>query len=832
MQAARIFDRLGGPQADRVIWGRMSKISQFLIVLFLSSASFQDRLSCEGEASPRERRNMNAGWLFQRQSHGAGELGSFDRRNGLAAQVEPVFAKAPTPEYDDSWWQPVDLPHTWNAHDVADGISGYWRGIGWYRKHFSIDEKYSGKRIFLEFEGVNQVSQFWLNGRLLGDHKGGYTGFEFDITGLVQFGEGGNILTVKVDNLHHPTIPPTVKTDYSFYGGIYRDVWLRICNGAYISAVHWTTPQVTSDYADLRLETRIFDRTGEIKHLRAVHEVLDPSNRLAQKISSEVILQPEENKLIETKEVRIAPVSLWSPETPNLYRIRTTLWEGERMLDSTEDPLGIRWFRFDPQRGFFLNGSRVQIQGTNWHQSYPGMGNALPNSRHVKDLENVRDMGANFWRTSHYPHDVATMEASDRLGLMVWEELPVNKEIGDPDEYIANVSVMAREMIERDRNHPSVVVWGIAGEVNASEEISHRVVAAVSRLYRELDPTRPIGMHEPRGEGIEKLVDVVGLGAGPETDRKHEEHPHRSFMTAEYSASLTGRGIYGASPESEDTACNKHEEHLSRLNLRPWMAGGVIWHQFDYDGETYDAVVPHLVAFGVADAWRIPKEAYYFYESQWSRRPMVHIVGHWTWPHGNGKTREVRVYSNCGEVELFLNGCSLGKKAKGEYPGLLNPPRIWKVLYEPGLLKAVASAEGQEIAHEIRTAGEAHHIQLESDATELTSGDPESLAYITASVVDAAGVVVPDSYHTITFTSFGPGILLPQTWPGHGTGLTWNAVAGKTRVAFRSTPRCGRAVVSAYSPGLGMGRLEIVVTAPGKIDEMDYQDKYRADEIK
>ena len=768
---------------------------------------------------------------------GVGERHRVQRRpvddaRRVAAEVEPRFAKAPTPEYDDSWWQAVDLPHTWNAHDVADEPAGYWRGIGWYRKHFSLSEKYAGQRIFLEFEGVNHVSQFWLNGRPLGDHKGGYTGFEFDITGLVRYGDGGNVLTVKVDNLYHPTVPPTVKTDYSFYGGIYRDVWLRICNPAYISYVHWVTPKVTSDYADLRLEARVFNHTREAKHLRTVHEILDPANRPAHKVSCELTLRPEENSLIETKEIHITPVSLWSPETPSMYRIRSTLWDGARMLDSIETPLGFRWFKFDPQGGFFLNGGRVQIQGTNWHQSYPGMGSALPNTRHVKDLESIREMGVNFWRTSHYPHDPITTEASDRLGLMVWEELPVNKEIGDPEEYIANVTVMAREMIERDRNHPSVVVWGIAGEVNAPEEISRRVVAAVSRLYRELDPTRPVGMHEPRGEEIEKLVDVVGLGAGPETDRNHEQHPDRSFMTAEYSAALTGRGIYGSGPVSEDSACIHHEEYLSTLNLRTWMAGGVIWHQFDYDGETYDAVVPHLVAFGVADAWRIPKEAYYFYRSQWSRQPMVHIVGHWTWPQDEGRAREVKVYSNCEEVELFLNGRSLGKKSRGDSKGLANPPRIWTVAYQSGTLRAVASAQGQEVVHEIRTAGKADHIQLESDATQLTSGDPESIAYITASVVDAAGVVIPDSYHTVTFTSFGPGVLLPQTWPGFGTGLTWNVVAGKTRVAFRSTPRSGRAVISAYSPGLGMGRFEITVTAPGRIDEMDYQDKYRADEIK
>jgi len=324
----------------------------------------------------------------------------------------------------------------------------------------------------------------------------------------------------------------------------------------------------------------------------------------------------------------------------------------------------------------------------------------------------------------------------------------------------------------------------------------------------------------------------VGLGVEKETDNKHLKYPNRCFLTAEYSASLMGRGIYGMGPDSEDLACQKHEEYLSQLNLRPWMAGGMIWHQFDYDGETYDTVIPHIVAFGMADVWRIPKEVFYFYQSQWTAQPMVHIVGHWTWPEDGGKARAVKVYSNCEEVELFLNGRSQGKKGRGVDLGLANPPRIWQVPFQPGTLRAVAFNQGKEIVHEIRTAGAPHHILLEPDVSRLKSGDPESYAYLTASVVDAAGTVVPDSHHAITFTSYGPGQLLPQTWLGFPTGLTWNVVAGKTRIAFRSSSRNGLAVISAYSPGLGMGRAEINVTAAGKENEMDYLEKTAADELK
>jgi beta-galactosidase len=801
-----------------------------LLILLITLTGGGGQAVAQHQDSPRIRQNFNAGWLFHRQSKGTGELGSFDRQNGAAAQVEPRFREAYKIQYDDSWWEPINLPHTWNAHDVSDEKPGYWRGIGWYRKHFKLDSKFQGKRVFLEFEGVNSVSEFWLNGRKIGAHRGGYTSFEFDITDQAIFGGEDNVLTVKVDNLFHPTIPPTVKTDYSFYGGIYRDVWLRFSEPTYLSEVIWTTPSVSAQSGEVKIRSVIVNGTAHPAEFTLVQEIFDPHHQLARTISSPARLPANETVVVNQESGPLSNPLLWAPDTPNVYRIRTSLAEGNRVVDSVESPLGFRWFRFDPQRGFFLNGKRVQIQGTNWHQSYPGLGNALPNARHVKDMEMIREMGANFWRTSHYPHDPATIEASDRLGLMVWEELPINKEIGDPDEYTANVLNMAEEMIRRDRNHPAIILWGIAGEINAPRKVSKRIVEAVAKKYRELDPTRPVVMHAPRSDEIEALVDVVGLDASKETDEKHRKYPDRSYMVGEYGVATAGRGVYARGPESEDLACEKHEEYLRLLNLRPWMAGGAIWHQFDYDGESYDTVIPHVVTFGMADVWRIPKDVYYFYQSQWTFKPMVHIVSHWTWPGDEGKVKSVKVLSNAEELELFLNGKSLGAKRDEHDPGLLHPPRIWEVAYQPGTLSAVARSQGKEISDARKTAGPAHHIVLQSDVQQLKSGDPESLADITALVVDEQGTVVPSAYHPITFTLYGPGELLEQTWLGHGTGLTWNAVAGLTRVTFRATARTGHAVISAYSPGLRMGRIELQVTSAGKPDEMEYKERFEADE--
>ena len=761
--------------------------------------------------SPRHQLNFNSGWRFRRQARGGGALGSFDRNPAIGSVIEPAFRGAPAVGYDDTGWDEVNLPHTWNAHDGSDDVPGYFRGIGWYRKHFQLGEEFRGRRVFLEFEGVNQVSEFWVNGTRVGEHKGGYTSFEIEVTDAVRLGNDANILTVKVDNLYNPNISPTIKTDVTFYGGIYRDVWLRITEPVYVSTLYWRTPRVTEDSADVDVYAAFAPPGAGSYTLR--HEIVDADGKTVAQTSATSLKQS----------MHVPAPHLWSPDSPYLYRIRTTLLSGAGPVDLLEIPLGLRWFRFDVDQGFFLNGKRLQLRGTTWHQSYPGMGSALPNSRHFADMKMIREMGCNFFRTSHYPHDPAVMEACDRLGLLVLEELFVGEEIENTREYREIQAKTAEEMIVRDRNNPCVVLWGMEGEVDAAEKSAETVKALVEKL-RELDPTRLITMQDARVEAIKEHLDVVGLYSSFEDDdRERRFHPKRKFLIEEYTAAGIGRGIYGMGPESEDLGCIKHEEYLSQVNLRPWIAGSALWHQFDYDGEEYDPVIPHLVTFGMADAWRIPKDVFYFYQSQWSTRPVLHICGHWTWPDDEGKPKTVRVYSNLDEVELKLNGRSLGVKARGHYAGLEHPPRIWEVPFEPGELRAVARQGSAELTDLRRTAGTPARIDLRADVTQVASGDPESLAYVTASVVDRDGTVVPTAYHAITFGCYGPGELLPQTWPGHATGFTWNAIAGMTAIAFRATDRVGRAVVTAYTPGLAQGRINLDVVTSGKRDEMEYR---------
>ncbi len=776
----------------------------------------------------RWRQNFNSGWLFQRQRHGGGELGSWERNPAAGAQVEPAFRNSFLRDYDDSWWQPVSLPHTWNANDGSDEIPGYFRGIGWYRRHFQLDERLKGKRVFLEFEGVFQTADFWVNGVKVGEHKGGYTSFDLDISDQVIFGSGGNVLTVEVDNIYNPNIAPSVKTDVTFYGGIYRDVWLRLCEPVYFSTVFWRTPRVSAESAELNINASVQNTTNRPHDLTIVHEIYDPADRQVLTATEKFTLSAGGTKELVSKCEPLPAPQLWSPGAANLYSIRSTLTEKEELVDELETILGFRWYEFKADKGFFLNGERLQLQGTTWHQSFPGMGNALPNSLQVRDMRLIKEMGCNFFRTSHYPQDPSRMEACDKLGILVLEELFIGEEIEDTREYIEIQGKTAEEMILRDRNHPCVIMWGFSGEVDAPEKGSAHVIGSLLKIYRELDPTRVMTMHAPRVEDVKVLLDVVGLyGTFEEDDQDHTRYPKRKYLIEEYTAAGIARGIYGMGPNSEDLGCIEHEKFLSEVNRRPWLAGSVLWHQFDYDGEEYDPVIPHVVTFGMADSWRIPKDVFYFYQSQWSPKPMVRICGHWTWPQEEGKRRTVKVYSNAPEVELLLNGKSLGVKGENKTAGLRHPPRIWELAYEPGVLSARAAFPDAVLSDERRTAGPPTRLVLNSDVESVQSGDRESLAFISALVVDKDGTVVPSAYPSINFSSYGPGELLPQTWPGYPTGFTWNAMAGMTGIVFRATERVGRAVISAYSPGLELGRCIVQVAAKGKRDEMEYRSGAR-----
>jgi len=607
---------------------------------------------------------------------------------------------------DDSDWESINIPHTWNAKDTVDDVPGYYRGIGWYRKHFSVDSSYTNKRIFIEFEAVNQVAEVWLNGTYLGKHIGGYTGFNLEITSCVNFREEDNLLTAKVDNSYSYDIPPH-SGDFNMYGGIYRDVRLLIVDPLHIVCTRVTTPEISVSSAVVRVVTEVKNDCKVVKDCKLVTEIVDAEGNVIDRMEEKSTIPADSTHQFIQSSKRIANPLLWSPAEPNLYTVYSTIYDGEKPVDSFKSPLGFRWFWFDPEKGFFLNGQHLKLRGTNRHQDYIGIGNALPNSQHFKDMKIIKEMGCNFVRFGHYPQDPAVLDACDKLGLLVWEEIPVVNSVGG-DAFTENAVSMLREMIQRDWNHPSIILWGLMNEplLRQPENKAEEVVAlceALNSVAHQEDPTRlttiAICKYDlANRSGLAEITDVIGYNCyfgwyrgvfsdlGELMDKEHRCYPERKIILSEYGAGSV-RGLHTDYPKrqdfSEEWQCMFHESYLQQINERPWIAGSCIWNEFDFGAEHRGDGIPHLNNKGMQDWSRQPKDVYYFYQSQWTTQPMVYIISH-TWTKREDSDIEIRVYTNCERVELFSNSKSLGVKTDGFK---------WDVDLEvgPNILKAIGT---------------------------------------------------------------------------------------------------------------------------------------------
>ena len=364
----------------------------------------------------------------------------------------------------DELWESVSLPHTWNARDPFDDKPGYYRGIGWYRKEFFIEDSLKGRKIFLHFEGVNQVADVYVNGTFVGDHKGGYTAFTFDITDELKYGTNKNIVAVKVDNSHDNAVPP-LSVGYTIYGGIYRDVWLIATDRVHIDATNYgssgvfiSTPSVNKDQTRVSIRTSVINNRIEDQNIELVHRICDNSGIEVLRLSKDVNIKSGARQNINSMQGRLDSPHLWSPEKPYLYSVYTEIYQNGKKLDCVKNPLGFRYYSFNPNKGFSLNGEPYTIKGTNRHQDFEGLGNALPNAQHRTDMEWIKKMGANFVRLAHYPQDPVVLQNTDRLGLLVWEEIPMVNYMNMWPQFKENAKIMIREMIRQHYNNHSVIL--------------------------------------------------------------------------------------------------------------------------------------------------------------------------------------------------------------------------------------------------------------------------------------------------------------------------------------------------------------------------------------
>jgi beta-galactosidase len=618
--------------------------------------------------------------------------------------------------FADSGWSAVTLPHTWNLDDAFSKPLGYRRGIGWYRKQLVLAPALRGKRIFLHFEGANQVADVFVNGQRGGRHVGGYTAFTLDVTSLVRFA-GSNLIAVRVDNRHDPNIPP-LNADFTFYGGIYRDVWLIATEPVHLdlldhgsSGVYLDTPEVSENRALVRIRGRVVNESTQRRRIEVANRIVDEQGREVARTRSLLQLAPSSTVTFRQLSPAIARPQLWSPQTPTLYRVQTEILERGRVVDRVDNPLGFRWFRIDPQRGFYLNNRPLKLMGTNRHQDYAGYGNAVPDALHRKDVQLVRATGFNFLRLAHYPQDPAVLEETDRQGLIVWEEIPVVNMIGTSDAFADHAERMLIEMVRQHYNHPSILFWGYMNEVMLVKPnplppaYAERVVALAKRLNARIkaeDPARAtvtaVSLDEiDDGTGLQDVPDIFGLnlyfgwyyrtlqGLGPFLDSLHARAPQRPLLVSEYGADHDER-IHTLSPRAFDFSTEHqqrfHESQFPQILERQYMLGSAVWNQFDFGSKGRHDSKPNLNQKGLFYFDRKPKDIASYYRARLLSEPVLHIAAR-DWQQRAGsqpgdETQPVIVYSNLEQVELFVGDVSLGTSRPE------NATARWAVALRPG----------------------------------------------------------------------------------------------------------------------------------------------------
>lgn len=615
-------------------------------------------------------------------------------------------------------WTTVSVPHTWNAEDCDDDTPGFHRGPAWYRHTLRIDPAWKGQQLTLHFEGANTRTEVWLNGHLLGEHRGGSTAFAFDITQVATSGE--NRLEVLVDNTHNPDIPP-LSADYTFFGGLYRDVHLIVTAPQHISTTHYassgvylTTPVVTDDKAEVAIRTMLTNGADRTARLQLRHRIFDPAGRCVAEQQKPVTLKAGITNQEATTTLSVTNPMRWDVEHPHLYRVVTTLSDAQGVvLDELSTPLGIRTFRFDPNEGFILNNRVVKLLGTNRHQCYFELGYALSDERHLRDVEQIKRMGGNFLRVSHYPQDPAVMAACDRMGILTSVEIPIVNAVTPGEAFAACCEEMMREMIYQAFNSPSVCIWAYMNEVmlripvegeealNTYYKQVHEVAARCEAVADTIDPSRATmlpchsSLEHYDNAGITALPDIIGMniyhgwyqgtfpGFDRQLDKLHAQYPDKSFIVTEYGGDCDIR-IRSFRPErfdfSVDYAMLLHEHYLRAICERQFVSGATVWNLNDFYSEVRGDALPHINCKGLCTLDRRPKDTYHFYRAALLQEPVVHICTADRAFRSGVETaagvalEPTKIYTNAPQVEVWHNGQKLGIFAVENFTATVDVP--------------------------------------------------------------------------------------------------------------------------------------------------------------
>lgn len=695
---------------------------------------------------------------------------------------------------NDANWRALSLPHDWSiegkfskdnpASPEGGALPG---GIGWYRKSFTVPPTSKDKKVYVDFDGVYQKSTVWINGHELGFRPNGYISFEYDLTPYLKFG-GNNVIAVKVDN--------SVQPNSRWYSGsgIYRNVWLVTKNKVAID--HWgtfvTTPEVNEQSAVVHVQTHVKNATENPAKVILATTIYSPSGKAVITLNSAEADVAKSNYIAQ--EIKISNPELWSVEHPRLYKAVTKVMSGKAIIDEYATSFGIRYFEFDADKGFSLNGKHMKILGVCEHHDLGSLGAALNYRALERQLQMLKAMGCNGIRTSHNPPAPELLDLCDKMGFVVMDEAFDCWEKGKVkyDYHLFFKDWHKRDLedqVLRDRNHPSVIMWSIGNEIPQQGDTSAlRIAPELAAIVHSLDKTRPLTSANDRPDTSNKIIksgaiDLVGYNYHEyDFGKFHARYPGRKFIATETTSGLETRGHYDMPSDSVRVWPNRWDKPFTTGNpdntvsaydnvRPPWgstheatwkvmkkydfLSGFFIWTGFDYIGEPTPYSWPSRSSyFGIIDLAGFPKDVYYMYQSEWTDKTVLHILPHWNWEAG--KTVDVWAYYNhADEVELFLNGKSLGtKKKEGEDLHIM-----WRVKYEPGTLKAVSRKDGKVVlTREIHTAGKPAKIELVADRKNIKA-DGKDLSFITVKILDKDGNVVPDADNLVNFKINGSGVI-------------------------------------------------------------------------
>lgn len=821
-----------------------------------------------GAREQRQVIDFDNGWLFARY--------------GLQAdgtrQPEPENPQAP--DFCDTAWRKLDLPHDWAIEgpfrQELEGSTGKlpWKGIGLYRKHFTVGEENKGKSIYLDFDGAMANAEVWLNGRKVGEHPYGYTSFRVDLTPYIEYGED-NVLYVKLN---------TEKWGSRWYpgAGIYRHVRMVITNPVHVAqwGIFVTTPEITPQKATVNVQLSVDNRADENKDISfqvAIFQ-MDKNGGKGKKETESRMLPLHINKDGKTTgsvQLSVENPQLWSPEATNRYIAEVKLYEHGRQIDEYDTSFGFRTIEFTHDNGFLLNGKRVQIKGVCMHHDLGALGTAINTSALRRQLTVLKSFGCNAIRTSHNPPAPELLDLADEMGFLVMDEAFDCWTIGKTEYDYASLFNEWHEkdleaLVCRDRNHPSIILWSTGNEVPEQYHPESGWARRLTETVHRFDPTRPVtfGASGPKNSamnGTELQVDVHGMNypsgcyGGPDFYGEFlakEGHENIAGYASETSSTFSSRGVYfpqGFQCSSYDLNepgwGSLPDQEFAALDKYPGICGEFVWTGFDYIGEptphnsdnsillNYSGVnddelnrrkaelaeieknrpTSRSSYFGIVDMAGFPKDRYYLYQSHWKpEKPMAHILPHWNFPDRIGQTTPVFVYTSGNQAELFLNGQSLGIKTKQPYEYRL---RWDDVVYEPGTLRVVAYKDGEKWAEDsVKTTGEPYKLLMEADKAAICN-DGDDLAFVAVSVTDEDGLCVPIACNEISC----------EIIDGDGEIVATDNGDATCHIVFSSTERPafnGKLLVIVRAKEHGKKPIRLKVKSPGLQDaEIDIELK-------